>query len=553
MPMSFESMKEGRTGMITTMRIGTRLFLSFAIVIVLLLGVGGYSLNRMELLAGFTAELYEHPFTVRKSMRDAYLNLLKMNFTLNQLTSSANEATVAGQLQVINESEKEFMRNMALVKERFLGKQSEVDEVVRAYDEWKPLRDRVIALVLAKQQAKAKALMNGAEAKLFAKMDKEAADVLNFADNKATSFMKHAQDTARSSLILVALTIVAALIIVIVVAVTLTRSIASPLRAAVDMAARVADNDLTVAVPATEGRDEFSLLLRTFGRMIGNLRQQTQEIQEGVNVLAASAGEILASTSQVASSAAETASAVNETTATVEEVKQTTQMASQKARLVADTAQRSLQVSQSGMKSVEDSIEGMNRIREQMATIAESIVSLSEQSQAIGEIIATVNDLAEQSNLLAVNASIEAAKAGEHGKGFAVVAQEVKSLANQSKQATSQVRGLLNDIQKATNAAVMATEQGSKAVEAGEKQTVEAGESIRLLAGSISESANAASQITATNQQQLVGMDQVALAMENISEASTLSVTSTRQSEASAQNLNELGQKLKRLVDQFKL
>jgi methyl-accepting chemotaxis protein len=539
--------------MITTMRIGTRLFLSFAIVIVLLLGVGGYSLNRMELLAGFTAELYEHPFTVRKSMRDAYLNLLKMNFTLNQLTSSANEATVAGQLQVINESEKEFMRNMALVKERFLGKQSEVDEVVRAYDEWKPLRDRVIALVLAKQQAKAKALMNGAEAKLFAKMDKEAADVLNFADNKATSFMKHAQDTARSSLILVALTIVAALIIVIVVAVTLTRSIASPLRAAVDMAARVADNDLTVAVPATEGRDEFSLLLRTFGRMIGNLRQQTQEIQEGVNVLAASAGEILASTSQVASSAAETASAVNETTATVEEVKQTTQMASQKARLVADTAQRSLQVSQSGMKSVEDSLEGMNRIREQMATIAESIVSLSEQSQAIGEIIATVNDLAEQSNLLAVNASIEAAKAGEHGKGFAVVAQEVKSLANQSKQATSQVRGLLNDIQKATNAAVMATEQGSKAVEAGEKQTVEAGESIRLLAGSISESANAASQITATNQQQLVGMDQVALAMENISEASTLSVTSTRQSEASAQNLNELGQKLKRLVDQFKL
>ncbi len=539
--------------MITNMRIGARLFLSFAIVIVLLLGVGGYSLNRMELLAGFTTELYEHPFTVRKSMRDAYLNLLKMNFTLTQLVSSPNAATVAGQLQVVNESEKEFMRNMALVKERFLGKQTEVDEVVRSYDEWKPLRDQVIALVLAKQQAKAKALMNGAEAKLFAKMDKEAADVLTFADNKATSFMKHAQDTAKSSLILVALTIATALVMVIVVAVTLTRSITAPLRAAVGMAARVADNDLTVTLPAASGRDEFSLLLQTFGRMVGNLRQQTQEIQEGVNVLAASAGEILASTSQVASSAAETASAVNETTATVEEVKQTTQMASQKARLVADTAQRSLQVSQSGMKSVEDSIEGMNRIREQMATIAESIVSLSEQSQAIGEIIASVNDLAEQSNLLAVNASIEAAKAGEHGKGFAVVAQEVKSLANQSKQATAQVRGLLNDIQKATNAAVMATEQGSKAVEAGEKQALEAGESIRLLAGSISESANASSQITATNQQQLVGMDQVALAMENISEASTLSVTSTRQSEISAQNLNELGQKLKRLVDQFKL
>jgi methyl-accepting chemotaxis protein len=188
-----------------------------------------------------------------------------------------------------------------------------------------------------------------------------------------------------------------------------------------------------------------------------------------------------------------------------------------------------------------------------METIAESIVSLSEQGLAIGEIITTVNDLAEQSNLLAVNAAIEASKAGEHGKGFAVVAQEVRSLAVQSKEATAQVRTILNDIQKATNAAVMATEQGSKAVEAGERQTGEAGESIRVLADSIAESANASTQIAASSHQQMVGIEQVAQAMENIREASTLSVTSTRQSELSAQNLHELGQRLKLLVDRFKL
>jgi methyl-accepting chemotaxis protein len=123
-----------------------------------------------------------------------------------------------------------------------------------------------------------------------------------------------------------------------------------------------------------------------------------------------------------------------------------------------------------GKQSVQASIEAMHRIQEHMASIAESIVRLSEQGQTIGEIIATVNDLAEQSNLLAVNAAIEAAKAGEQGKGFAVVAQEVKSLAEQSKQATAQVRTILNDIQTAMSAAVMATEQGSKAVDAGVKQ-----------------------------------------------------------------------------------
>jgi methyl-accepting chemotaxis protein len=538
--------------MITDLKIRARLLLSFAIIMALLLGVGGYSLNRLNLLADLTTNLYEHPFTVRKSIRDAYLNLMKMNRALNRLVTTSGSETLTADLQEIHDAEKEFRRNMGMVKERFLGKQADVDDVIRTYDEWKPQRDRVIALVTANQKGKAKELYTGVEAKLFTNLDKESADVLSFADNKAAEFFKGAQQTARLSIILVSLVIVAAAGIVVLVAFTLIRSITRPLGAAMGVATRVADGDLTVVVPAG-GRDELGLLLQTFGRMVENLRRQTLEIQEGVNVLASSAGEILASSTQVASSAAETATAVNETTATVEEVKQTTQLAGQKARQVADAAQRSLQVSQSGQRSVADSVEGMNRIREQMGTIAESIVSLSEQTQAIGEIIATVNDLAEQSNLLAVNAAIEAAKAGEHGKGFAVVAQEVKSLAGQSKQATAQVRALLNDIQKATNAAVMATEQGSKVVEAGERQTGEAGEAIRVLAESIAESANASSQITATSQQQMIGMDQVALAMENIREASTLSVTSTRQAEVSAQNLHELGLKLKRLVEQFRL
>src|SRR3982074_1011373 len=111
-----------------------------------------------------------------------------------------------------------------------------------------------------------------------------------------------------------------------------------------------------------------------------------------------------------------------------------------------------------------------------MEAIAESMMRLSEQTQTIGQIIATVEDLAAQSNLLAVNAAIEAAKAGEHGKGFSVVAQEVKSLGEQSRQATTQVRTILSDVQKATTTAVMATEQGSKAVEAGTRQTEAAGE-----------------------------------------------------------------------------
>ena len=315
-------------------------------------------------------------------------------------------------------------------------------------------------------------------------------------------------------------------------------------------AKQIATGDLTVRVTLQSEQDVLGAALSI---MVENLRDMNRQVGEGVSVLTSSSSAILSGTTQVAAGATEAATVMRETTTTLDEVKQTAQVSSQKAKYVSEAAQKAAQVSQTGRTSVEESIEGMLQIREQMELIADSIMRLSEQSQAIGEIIASVNDLSEQSNLLAVNASIEAAKAGEHGKGFAVVAQEVKSLAEQSKQATAQVRNILGDIQKATGSAGLATEQGAKAVEIGVRQSKDAGEAIRQLTESIGESAQAASQIAVSAQQQLAGMDQLAQAMENIKISTTQNMESTRQAEVAAHNLHELGQKLKELVGRYKV
>jgi PAS domain S-box-containing protein len=284
-------------------------------------------------------------------------------------------------------------------------------------------------------------------------------------------------------------------------------------------------------------------------RAEAGMARMLEEIQAMVDALAAATSDILEAASQVAAGSAETATAVTQTTSTVEEVKQTALIAADKARKVSDTAQRTAEISQRGRKSVEEVMEAMGHIQTQMESVAQSIVRLSEQSQAIGEIIATVNDLAEQSNLLAVNAAIEAAKAGEHGKGFAVVAQEVKSLAGQSKQATSQVRAILGDIQKATNAAAMATEQGNHAVHSGVRLSEEVSQSISKLADSIAEAAQAATQIAVSAQQQLVGMDQAVLAIKGISEAAHQNADSAGRTKATVENLHALGLKLKQLME----
>jgi len=331
------------------------------------------------------------------------------------------------------------------------------------------------------------------------------------------------------------------------------RLMVDKLRSFASAAERVGAGDLTVQIEGGDSSGESNTLQKALGIMIEKLREMNHELREGFSILASSSSEILATVSQVAASASETATAVSETSTTAEEVKQTAHLANQKARMVQESAQRTAAVSETGRKAVGETIEGMNRIREQMESIAESVMRLSEQGQAIGEIIATVNDLAEQSNLLAVNAAIEASRAGEYGRGFTVVAQEVKSLAEQSRQATTQVRTILMEVQKATSAAVMATEQGSKAVVAGSAQAANAGESIQILTTSVNEAAQAAMQIAASSQQQLVGMDQIALAIANIQEATTQNMAGTRQLEDSAHGLRELGTRLKVLVERQRI
>jgi methyl-accepting chemotaxis protein len=430
--------------------------------------------------------------------------------------------------------------------------QSALQELKSALAEYRQTRERETALIQEGKVEDARQLDTTIGAQLFETIRLLADELGDKASVAADQQLAQDQRMARS-LTVVFLTLgVIAFLLGAGMVVILSQTIASPLGGISKVAMQITGGDLSVNVPADQRRDEVGVLAQAFRQMVENLRRSTADISEAVNLLGSSTSEILAATTQVASSTTETATALSETTTTVEEVRQAAQLSSQKAQNVSDSAQRVAQVSHTGLKAVEETINGMNHIRAQMETIAQTVVRLSEQSQSIGGIIASVTDLADQSNLLAVNAAIEAAKAGEQGKGFAVVAQEIKSLAEQSKQATAQVRSILSDVQKATGAAVMATEQGSKAVEAGVKQSAQAGEAIQALAESSEEAVQTTTLIVASSQQQVVGMDQIGVAMENINQAGAQTAASMKQAEIAAQNLHELGQKLKELVEQFK-
>jgi methyl-accepting chemotaxis protein len=319
--------------------------------------------------------------------------------------------------------------------------------------------------------------------------------------------------------------------------------------------AEVSRGNLALRVTLNEAEhgldDPLIVLGRNLNDTTASLQDMVAQMRDAAENMSAATSEIMATTSEQAATASQQAAAVRQTSSTVQESRQAAERSAEQAFSVAEVAQESEDVAGQGMRAVRDTLGGMNSIKEQVEAIAETILILSEQTQQIGDIISTVNDIADQSNLLALNAAIEAARAGEAGKGFAVVAGEVRSLAEQSRQATDQVREILGEIQKAANTAVMVTEEGTKRADAGVEQAREAGEAIRTIVEQIERVAQAAQEIAAGAGEQLAGMDQIAQAMRNISQAPVQAEAGTRQVEGAAQDLNELAAQLMAIVAQY--
>jgi hypothetical protein len=211
------------------------------------------------------------------------------------------------------------------------------------------------------------------------------------------------------------------------------------------------------------------------------------------------------------------------------------------------------EVARQGVTAAAQASAAMSSVRDASHEVTTAIRGLAGKSQEISGIVETITAIAAQPNLLALNAAIEAARAGEQGKSFAVVAQHVRELAERSKGATGQVKEILGEIQKATHAAVLVTEEGTKGVEVGGKLAGQAGQVIHRIAAEVESGAQASVQIAAAAQQQTAGMVQIGQAMGAIGQATTQALASTRQAERAAQDLHTLAQSLQQNIAVYRL
>ena len=286
-------------------------------------------------------------------------------------------------------------------------------------------------------------------------------------------------------------------------------------------------------------------------RVVERDRERLSEgIRAAVAMLETASPQILASTTLQAASASEQSAAIQQTSNSSHHLRQAAELTRDRARAVLDATRSAAAAVEEGRQASGENVAGIQDSRNRARTAAERVLALAERAQAIGDLVAAVDEIAEQSNLLAVNAAIEAARAGEVGKSFTVVASEIRGLAEQSRAATSQVRAMLVEIQQASQAAVMATDQGIRASEAREALARHLEEIVHLLADNLDQASHAAQQIEAAAAQQIEDIDEVGLAIREIQSTSGQNTAATHEVERAAEDMHELSARLEDLVAQ---
>lgn len=260
------------------------------------------------------------------------------------------------------------------------------------------------------------------------------------------------------------------------------------------------------------------------------------------------ADEITATVEQRIQLANQQAAAANQTTVAMEELAASARQSAEQAESLAVGARQVVSLADEGASSVNQGLKGMDGLKDKVHTIAERILQLSEQASQIASITNLVTDVASRTNMLALNAAVEAARAGDQGKGFSVVAVEIRKLADQTKKSAERINTLVGDILKAINATVMATEEGTKTVDAGVQIANRTVQSFVGVRDAISRSSENTQQISLNAKQQALAVNEVLRAMSELSADTKGAINSMSAGRERAERLRNVAVQLRAIA-----
>ena len=509
-----------------SLKIGTRLALAFGIMLVLIALIAGVGLWRVQASSSSTQDLTNVRMHSERMIAEWSKNTA-LNAVRTLAGSRVNDPALLASFQAemkvttetINRLQKEVGERLTEEKGKALFK-----EITQRRSEYVTRRNQALEARAKGDTATADRFFASELEPLLNAYSKSVEDLLKFQkqliDENAT------QLNDENTLGFWSLTGLSggALLIGLILAGYITRSITLPLNQAVAFAQRVSDRDLTGTVQV-KGADETAQLLQALKTMNDNLLSVLSEVRSGADSIATAAREIAAGNIDLSSRTEEQASSLAETAATMEELTTTVKQNADNARQ-ADTL-------------AESAVHVATRSGQAVGKVVETMGAITDASRKVVDIISVIDSIAFQTNILALNAAVEAARAGEQGKGFAVVASEVRTLAQRSAQAAREIKELIDR-------SVVITEEGNRLVD-------EAGKTMEETVVSISKLNDIMGEIKSASEEQSIGIQQVNQAVAQMDQVTQQNAALVQEASAASDSLQDQASGLAGLVGTFRI
>jgi methyl-accepting chemotaxis protein len=511
---------------LSSIRIGTRLALGFAAILILSILLNAMSLLNARGTASDTHAMMAEPLAKERLLADWSVLIYSAVARTELIAKSTDDTLSTVFATTIADSSK---RGGELIKKI---------EALLASDQERALFKSAVSLRVAYQDAKnlvmaAKKAGDGTAAER-AYTEKFAPNAVAY-QNKVKELLQYQRkaidDTAAaiaaahassSTLVLVLSVLLVAL--GVVVGWLITRSITVPLKAAIGVAETVADGDLRTAFGAP-ARDEIGDLMRSLKGMNDALTTVVSEVQHNTDAIATASGQIAAGNLDLSSRTEQQASSLEETASSMEELTATVRQNADNADQANTLAQAASNVAAKGGDIV--------------GKVVVTMGSIDASAKKIVDIIGVIDGIAFQTNILALNAAVEAARAGEQGRGFAVVASEVRNLAQRSAAAAKEIKGLIGDSVDQVNI--------------GAKLVQEAGATMQEVVASVARVTDIMAEIRSASQEQRAGIDQVNEAIGQMDSVTQQNAALVEEAAAAAASMQEQAGRLAHVAAGFKL
>ena len=507
-------------------KIGTRLGGAFALLLVLLAACIWFGIASLRLLNDGTTRIVDedYPKTIL-----AYESLDVVNRNARALRNMLlwdKPEDVARERETVLQNRQEVSANLDKLAALIKSDEGKVKlkAVQDAREAYRTAQQTFLEMVDAGKKPEASAFLLTQVRKDQMAYFNAVRELIKLQDARVIDSGRRAEDTYRSTITWLMGLAALALVLGVVVAAWITRSITGPLRQAVDVARTVATGDLGTVIQVNS-TDETGQLLRALRdmnealvRIVGEVRSGTDTIASASQQIATGNADLSSRTEQQASSLEETASSMEELTSTVKQNADNARQANQFAVSASEVAAKGGTV---------------------MAEVVDTMGAINESARKIVDIIAVIDGIAFQTNILALNAAVEAARAGEQGRGFAVVASEVRSLAQRSAAAAKEIKALIdNSVEKA---------------DAGSRLVDQAGTTMREVVDSIKRVTDIMGEISAASQEQTEGIGQVQLAISQMDQTTQQNAALVEEAAAASESLREQAAKLSQTVAVFRL